>query len=81
MKKYHGKYRPAIDFLVFISYIWRNIKRNSNDRIYKNYNISSIGGCAELHSQDNEWARNCEGSCHFVIIIPLRLLETPKNSL
>ena len=21
MKKYHGKYRPAIDFLVFISYI------------------------------------------------------------
>lgn len=54
MKKYHGKYRPAIDFLVFISYIWRNIKRNSNDRIYKNYNISSIGGCAELHSQDNE---------------------------
>ena len=33
--------------------------------IYKNYNISSIGGCAELHSQDNEWARNCEGSCPF----------------
>lgn len=50
MKKYPGKYRPAIDFLVFISYIWRNIKRKSNDRIYKNYNISSIGGCAELHS-------------------------------
>ena len=65
MKKYHGKYRPAIDFLVFISYIWRNIKRNSNDRIYKNYNISSIGGCAELHSQDNEWARNCEVLAHF----------------
>ena len=55
MEKCHGKHRLAIDFFVFISYIWRNIKRKSNDRIYKKYNISSIGGCAKLHSQDNEW--------------------------
>ena len=67
MEKCHGKHRLAIDFFVFISYIWRNIKRKSNDRIYKKYNISSIGGCAKLHSQDNEWARNCEGSCLFLL--------------
>ena len=60
MEKCHGKHRLAIDFFVFISYIWRNI-------IYKKYNISSIGGCAKLHSQDNEWARNCEGSCPFLL--------------
>ena len=35
MEKCHGKHRLAIDFFVFISYIWRNIKRKSNDRIYK----------------------------------------------
>ena len=67
MEKCHGKHRLAIDFFVFILYIWRNIKRKSNDRIYKKYNISSIGGCAKLHSQDNEWARNCEGSCPFLL--------------
>ena len=54
MEKCHGKHRLAIDFFVFISYIWRNIKRKSYDKIYKKYNISSIGGCAKLHSQDNE---------------------------
>ena len=79
MEKCHGKHRLAIDFFVFISYIWRNIKRKSNDRIYKKYNISSIGGCAKLHSQDNEWARRFLPIS--VIIILLRLLETPKNSL
>lgn len=26
MEKCHGKHRLAIDFFVFISYIWRNIK-------------------------------------------------------
>ena len=44
-----------------------DIKRKVKNRIYKKYNISSIGGCAKLHSQDNEWARNCEGSCPFLL--------------
>ena len=65
MEKCHGKHRLAIDFFVFISYIWRNIKRKSNDRIYKKYNISSIGGCAKLHSQDNEWEETVKVLAHF----------------
>ena len=65
MKKYHGKYRPAIDFLVFISYIWRNIKRNSNDRIYKNYNISSIGECAKLHMRITNGQETVKVLAHF----------------
>ena len=43
MKKYHGKYRPAIDFLVFISYIWNQIKQKIEYEIYKYYYMDSIG--------------------------------------
>ena len=65
MEKCHGKHRLAIDFFVFISYIWRNIKRKSNDRIYKKYNISSIGGCAKLHMRITNGQETVKVLAHF----------------
>ena len=43
MKKYHGKYRPAIDFLVFISYIRMYNRFSFGEILLKIYLSKSVG--------------------------------------